>query len=54
MVDVEDDHLGGAAGFAAGLDDAGEGVEAAHEGERAGCGAAAGEGFHGAADVAEV
>ena len=51
MVDVEDDHLGGAAGFAAGLDDAGEGVEAAHEGERAGGGAAATEGFHGAADV---
>src|SRR5207244_4833362 len=31
MVDVEDDHLGCAAGLAAGLDDAGEGVEAAHE-----------------------
>ncbi len=43
MVDVEDDHLGGAAGFAAGLDDAGEGVKAAHEAERAGGGAAAGE-----------
>ena len=54
MVDVEDDHLGGATGLAAGLDDAGEGVEAAHEGERAGGGAAAGEGLHGAADVAEV
>ena len=54
MVDVEDDHLGGAAGLAAGLDDAGEGVEAAHEGERAGGGAAAGEGFHGAADGREV
>ena len=53
MVDVEDDHLGGATGLAAGLDDAGEGVEAAHEGERAGGGAAAGEGFHAAADVAE-
>ena len=46
MVDVEDDHLGGAAGLAAGLDDAGEGVEAAHEAERAGGGAAAGEGLH--------
>ncbi len=46
VVDVEDDHLGGAAGLAAGLDDAGEGVEAAHEAERAGGGAAAGEGFH--------
>ena len=54
VVDVEDDHLGGAAGLAAGLDDAGEGVEAAHEGERAGGGAAAGEGFHGAADGGEV
>ena len=54
VVDVEDDHLGGAAGFAAGLDDAGEGVEAAHEAERAGGGAAAGEGFHGAADGGEV
>ncbi len=54
MVDVEDDHLGGAAGLAAGLDDAGEGVEAAHEGERAGGGAAAGEGLHGAADGGEV
>ena len=51
MVDVEDDHLGGAAGLAAGLDDAGEGVEAAHEAERAGSGAAAGEGLHGAADA---
>ena len=54
MVDVEDDHLGGAAGLAAGLDDAGEGVEAAHEAERAGGGAAAGEGLHGAADAGEV
>ena len=54
VVDVEDDHLGGAAGLAAGLDDAGEGVEAAHEAERAGGGAAAGEGFHAAADGGEV
>ncbi len=54
VVDVEDDHLGGAAGLAAGLDDAGEGVEAAHEAKRAGGGAAAGEGFHGAADGGEV
>ncbi len=43
MVDVEDDHLGGAARLAAGLDDAGEGVEALHEAERAAGGAAAGE-----------
>ncbi len=54
MVDVEDDHLGGAAGLAAGLDDAGEGVEAAHEAEGAGGGAAAGELFVGAADGGEV
>ena len=40
MVDVEDDHLRGATSLAAGLDDAGKGVEAAHEAERAGCGAA--------------
>ena len=45
MVDVEDDHLGGAAGLAAGLDDAGEGVEALHEAERTGSGAAAGKRF---------
>ena len=54
VVDVEDDHLGGAAGLAAGLDDPGEGVEAAHEAEGAGGGAAAGEGLHGAADAREV
>ena len=47
MVDVEDDHLGGAAGLAAGLDDAGEGVESLHEAERAAGGAAAGEAFGG-------
>ena len=52
MVDVEDDHLGGAARLAAGLDDAGEGVEAAHEAERAGGGAAAGERLVRAADAA--
>ena len=54
MVDVEDDHLGGAAGFAAGLDDAGEGVEAAHEAQRAAGGAAAGEQFGRAADGREI
>ena len=54
MVDVEDDHLGGAAGLAAGLDDAGEGVEAAHEAKRAGGGAAAGERLRRAADGREV
>ena len=54
MVDVEDDHLGGAAGLAAGLDDAGEGVKAAHEAQRAGGGAAAGEQFGRAANGREV
>ena len=39
MVDIEDDHLGGAASLAAGLDDAGEGVEAFHEAERTAGGA---------------
>ena len=43
MVDVEDDHLGGAARLASGLDDAGEGVETFHEAERAAGGASAGE-----------
>ncbi len=45
MVDVEDDHLGGASRLAAALDDAGEGVEAFHEAERPAGGAAAGERF---------
>ena len=43
MVDVEDDHLGGAACLAARLDDAGEGVKTFHEAERAAGGAAAAE-----------
>src|ERR1051326_7078684 len=43
MVDVEDDHLGSAARLAAGLDDAGEGVESFHEAQRAAGGASAGE-----------
>ena len=33
MVDVEDDHLGGSAGFAPGLNYSGEGVETFHEAE---------------------
>ena len=45
VVDVEDDHFGGAASFAARLDDAGEGVEAFHEAERAAGGAAAAQAF---------
>ena len=35
VVDVEDDHLRGAAGLAAALDGAGRGVGAAHEADRA-------------------
>src|SRR5258708_972131 len=41
MVDVEDDHLGGTARLASGLDYAGEGVEAFHEAERTAGGASA-------------
>ena len=54
VIDVENDHLGGAAGFAAGFDDAGEGVKATHEGERAGGRAAAGEGLHASANGGEI
>ncbi len=54
MVDVEDDHLGGAAGFAAGLDDAGEGIESFHEAERAAGGASARESFGGSAQRREI
>ena len=54
MVGVEDDHLGRAAGLAAGLDDAGERVVAAHEGDGAGGGAAAGHLLLGRPDGAEV
>ncbi len=54
MVDVEDDHLGGAASLAAGLDDAGEGVESFHKAERAAGGAAAGESFGGCAQRREI
>ena len=35
VVHIQNGHLGRAAGFAAGLDDAGKGVKAAHEAERA-------------------
>jgi hypothetical protein len=54
VVDVEHDHLGGAAGLAAGLDRARPRVGAAHERHRPrGC-AALGQGLHRAADVGEV
>ena len=45
MVDVEDDHFGGAASLASGLDDSGEGVEPFHEAERTAGSAAAAESF---------
>ncbi len=54
MVDVEDDHLGGAASLASGLDDAGEGVESFHEAERAAGGASAGESFGRSAQRGEI
>ena len=45
MIDIQDHHLGGAARLAAGLDHAGESVEALHETDRAGGNAAAGKCF---------
>ena len=54
VVDVEDDHLGGAAGGATGLDGAGGRVGAAHEADRARGGAAGGEQLLGGADAGEV
>ena len=54
MVGVEDDHLGRAPGLAARLHDAGEGVVALHEADRAGGRAAAGHLLAGGADGAQV
>ncbi len=54
VVNVEDDHLGGAAGGTTGLDRSCGGVGAAHEGDRAGGVAAGGEQFLGGADPGEV
>src|SRR5690606_33593553 len=54
VVHVEDDHLGGPAGGAAGLDGAGGGVGAAHEGDRAGGVAAGGQQFLGGTGPGEV
>ena len=54
VVDVEDHHLGRPAGLAAALDDAGEGVEALHEGDRARGGAAAGQRLAGGAQLREI
>src|ERR1700719_5057324 len=45
MIDMEDDHLRGAARLPAALDDAGEGVEALHEADRPRSDAAARELF---------
>ena len=54
VVDVEDDHLGRAAGGATGLDRSGGGVGAAHEGDGTGGVAAGGEQLLGGADAGEV
>src|SRR6185295_2715219 len=54
MVDVENDHLGRPAGLAAALDDAGEGVEALHEGDRTRSRAAAGQRLAGGTQLGEV
>ena len=54
MVDVEDDHLGGAASLASGLDYSGEGVETFHEAERAAGDAAAAETFGGGTQWREI
>ena len=54
VVHVEDDHLGRAAGGAAGLDRAGRGVGAAHEGDRAAGGAAGGQQLLARPDLGQV
>ena len=54
VVDVEDDHLGGAASLAARLDDAGEGVKSLHEAERTAGGASAAELFGGRAQRGKI
>ena len=54
VVDVEHDHLGRTTRGAAGLDGAGRGVGAAHEGDRAARRTAAGEQLLGRADPGEV
>src|SRR4029077_14351918 len=54
VVDIEDDHLGGPASFASGLDYAGEGVETFHEAERAAGGASSAETFGGGAQRGEI
>src|SRR5258708_37202946 len=54
MVDVEDDHLGGTARLASGLDYAGEGVEAFHEAERTAGGASSAENFGGGAQRGKI
>src|SRR5215213_4892243 len=53
-LDVEHDHLGGAAGLAARLDRAGPGVGAAHEADRTGGEAALGQVLAGGADARQV
>ena len=54
MVHIEDDHLGGAASFAAALDDTREGVKALHEADRTRSDTAAGERFLAAAQCRKI
>ena len=54
VIGVEDDHLGGAAGLATGLDRAGRRVGATHEAHRTGGGAAALEELLGGPDAGQV
>ena len=54
VADLEGLHLGGATGFAAGFDDAGDGVVDAHEADGSGGSAAAGEFFVAGAEGGEV
>ena len=54
VVDVQDHHLRGASGGAAGLDGSGRGVGSAHEGHGSGCSAAGAEQLLGGTDAGEV
>src|SRR5262249_14470011 len=54
VVDVEDNHFGGASGLAARLDHAGEGVEALHKAERTAGSAASAKAFGGGAQRGQV
>src|SRR5882724_4132460 len=54
MVDVQDDHLGGASRLASGFDYTSEGIETFHEAERTAGGAAAAELFGGRSQRREI